>query len=92
MISEDVYDRYLEALLRGDSCTCLKIIDGLLDEQVRPIVMYVDLLQRSLYRIGELWEHNRVSVATEHLATTITERTLAAIYPTLSWPENGASR
>ncbi|MEE4314880.1 MAG: cobalamin-dependent protein [Desulfofustis sp.] len=83
MIGEDVYDRYLEALLRGDSSTCLKIVDRLLDVQVPPVVMYVDLLQRSLYRIGELWEHNRISVATEHLATAITERILAAIYPSL---------
>jgi MerR family transcriptional regulator, light-induced transcriptional regulator len=83
MISEEFYSRYLEALLRGDSSCCLKMAGGLLDEQVQPVAIYVDLLQRSLYRIGELWEHNRVSVATEHLATAITERILAAIYPSL---------
>jgi len=83
MISEDVYNRYLEALLRGDSSTCLKMAGGLLGEQVRPVALYVELLQRSLYQVGELWEHNRVSVATEHLATAITERILAAIYPSL---------
>jgi methanogenic corrinoid protein MtbC1 len=83
MISEAVYNRYLEALLRGDSGTCLRMAGGLLSEKVRPVALYVDLLQRSLYQVGELWEHNRISVAAEHLATAITERVLAAIYPSL---------
>lgn len=38
--------------------------------------MYQDLVQRSLYEVGELWERGHVSVATEHLATAITESLL----------------
>jgi hypothetical protein len=31
--------------------------------------LYEDLVMRSLYDVGELWEHGKISVATEHLAT-----------------------
>jgi methanogenic corrinoid protein MtbC1 len=45
--------------------------------------LYADLIQRSLYEVGALWESGRVSVATEHLATAITESLLNLVYPRL---------
>jgi hypothetical protein len=45
--------------------------------------LYKDLFQKSLYRVGEVWEFNRISVAREHLATAITEGFLNLIYPML---------
>ena len=45
--------------------------------------IYQDLVQRSLYEVGSLWERGRVSVATEHLATAITESLLNLVYPRL---------
>jgi methanogenic corrinoid protein MtbC1 len=34
-----------------------------------------------MYEVGELWEHNRISVAREHLATSVTEFLLTLVYP-----------
>jgi methanogenic corrinoid protein MtbC1 len=42
-------------------------------------VLYVQVFQRAMYRVGELWEHQRISVAVEHLATAIVERMLALV-------------
>ena len=83
MISEELYCRYLSALLQGDTRHCTTIVTGLLEENIQLTNLYTELLQKSLYRVGELWETNRISVAVEHLATAITERMLASVYPTL---------
>jgi methanogenic corrinoid protein MtbC1 len=80
-ITDSVYDRYLGALLSGDSTACTRQVQQVLDADVAIATLYTDLFQRSLYRVGELWETNRISVAVEHLATAITERLLAGVYP-----------
>jgi MerR family transcriptional regulator, light-induced transcriptional regulator len=83
MITEELYSRYENALLKGDTQQCSKIVTLLLEENIETTSLYTDLFQRALYRIGELWEMNRISVAVEHLATAITERMLAKVYPTI---------
>ncbi len=83
MITEETYRHYVEVLLHGDSGACLETATRLLSTGSPPEALYIGLLQRSLYHIGELWEQNRISVATEHLASAITERILAIIYPVL---------
>jgi cobalamin-dependent methionine synthase I len=45
--------------------------------------IYVDVFAESLYRVGKLWEQNTISVAQEHIATSITQYAIAAIYPRL---------
>lgn len=55
-------------------------------------VLYQEFVERSLYEVGALWEQGRVSVATEHLATAITEGLLNLVYPRLfSQPHIGRS-
>ena len=79
MISDGIYRNYLTALLAGDRAACAPVVQDLLAEGVGLKTLYVQLFQRSLYQIGELWEHQRVSVAVEHLATAITERMLTLV-------------
>ena len=40
-------------------------------------------MRRALYEVGELWETGKISVATEHLATAISEALLSLTYPRL---------
>jgi methanogenic corrinoid protein MtbC1 len=80
---EDTYAPYLEALLAGDGKKCRMIFASWLAAGIELRVLYQDLVQRSLYDVGALWEQGRVSVATEHLATAITESLLNLVYPTL---------
>jgi methanogenic corrinoid protein MtbC1 len=86
------YARYLDALLAGDRRRCHEEFEVWLAAGTDLRSLYQDLIQHSLYDVGALWEHGRVSVATEHLATAITESLLNLIYPRLfSQPRIGRS-
>jgi MerR family transcriptional regulator, light-induced transcriptional regulator len=73
MIPEAVYQHYLNALLDGDKKQCAQIALNLIDQKISIKEIYMELFQRSMYRIGQLWEREKCSVAGEHVATKITE-------------------
>ncbi len=81
--TNEAYARYLEALLAGDRQRCRREFEAWLAAGTDLRTLYQDFIQRSLYEVGELWERGRVSVATEHLATAITESLLSLVYPRL---------
>jgi len=81
MINEKEYEKYLEALLGGNRRECHSIVKNLLKTDIDVKDLYVHLFQRALYKVGELWESNKISVATEHVATAITEGVLSLVYP-----------
>jgi methanogenic corrinoid protein MtbC1 len=83
MTEESVYQSYLNALLVGRRAECRDIVQNLLDAKIELKELYTGLFQRSMYRVGELWENNRITVANEHLATSITESLLNLAYPTI---------
>ena len=72
---------YLDDLVAGRRPACAARVDALLAQGVSPREIYVDLFQSSLYEIGRRWETGEVSVATEHLATAITEELLGRVFP-----------
>jgi MerR family transcriptional regulator, light-induced transcriptional regulator len=82
-IEEADYQQYLDALLRGDRPVCSRIVAELSAAGAGVKDLYLNLFQRSLYQVGELWEGHQISVATEHLATAITERVMALVQPEL---------
>ena len=83
MIEESVYQNYLSALLAGRRSECHDIVQKLLAAPIDIKELYGKLFQRSMYRVGELWENNRITVANEHLATSITESLLNLAYPSI---------
>lgn len=83
VIEESVYQNYLTALLAGRRSECHNIVQSLLHDHIEIKELYTGLFQKSMYKVGELWETNRITVATEHLATAITEGLLNLIYPSL---------
>lgn len=82
-IADDVYQPYLNHLLAGRKPECARIVTDLIDGGNRVKDLYIGLFQRSMYQVGELWESNAISVAVEHLATSITENLFALTYPTI---------
>jgi MerR family transcriptional regulator, light-induced transcriptional regulator len=82
-IAETSYQNYLEVLLAGDRHRSATMVKELLHQGVSLKAVYLDLIQRAMYEVGTLWEHNAVSIATEHLASATTELLLAQIYPQL---------
>lgn len=83
MITDRVYNDYLDLLLQGRRLECGRIVQDLIDRGVDIRILYTDLFQKSLYAVGDLWERNRISVAREHLATAVTEGLLNQVYPVL---------
>lgn len=73
MITAETYDQYLTNLLRGHKGHCIETVESLLASDTGVREIYEHLFRRSLYQVGEYWEHNKISVATEHMATAITE-------------------
>src|SRR6056297_251223 len=80
-MDEKTYKEYIEHLIKGNKNGCDRIVSQLLDDNTPVQVIYEKLFQRSLYEIGSLWETNKISVAVEHLATSITERLMTRLYP-----------
>ncbi len=80
-IPPELYSAYLDALLAGDRRRCQTIFTGLLEGGVPVRRVYADLVKRSLYEVGVLWERNRISVAIEHVATAISEGLLNFALP-----------
>lgn len=76
--------RYLAALMAGDRREAIDVVveDGLWSGVPVPS-LYLDVVQPALYEIGRLWEHGRITVAQEHLATTISRLAISQLHPHL---------
>jgi MerR family transcriptional regulator, light-induced transcriptional regulator len=81
LITESTYEQYLAALLLGDRPGCSSIVQDSSSAGAEVKDLYLNLFQRSLYQVGDLWEQHRISVAVEHLATAITERVMTIVQP-----------
>jgi len=89
---EQSFTPYMDRLLLGDRRGCRVIVHGLLAEGISFKNLYVNLFQRAMYRTGELWMRNELSVAAEHLATSITLDMMTLVHPTLlDSPRKGKS-
>lgn len=73
MINETVYLNYLNNLLAGNKKECTLLVQKLLEQKTDVRTIFIKLFQRSMYRIGQLWEKDKCSIADEHIATKITE-------------------
>jgi methanogenic corrinoid protein MtbC1 len=72
---------FYTALVDGDKDKCASIVQSLLADGVNLNDVYVELFQKSLYRIGKLWDHNQMSIPEEHLATQIIESLISRFAP-----------
>lgn len=75
---------YLDALLEGNRVKCSAIVNDFLQQRSSIKDLYEEVLKASLYQVGELWETNKISVATEHMATAITEGVLNELFMKLT--------
>lgn len=73
MIKEVYYWDYFNSLLKGDKHHCKEIVVSLLEGGTDIKEIYIELLQKSLYKIGKMWEDGKSSIAEEHIASKITE-------------------
>ncbi|MBS4058387.1 MAG: cobalamin-dependent protein [Bacteroidetes bacterium] len=74
------YKPFLDALLSGNQMKCSQLTDEFLQHEPDVKLLYEEIYKKSLYAVGELWEYNKISVATEHLASAIVESLLNKLY------------
>lgn len=79
-LEDKIQRNFLEALLIGDRFQCSTIVKTLIQNNVPIKDIYENIIKISMYRVGELWEYNKISVATEHLASAISESILNEHY------------
>lgn len=90
MITEEFFSKYQQNLLQGQQNSCRKMVEKLLENNISIKSLYVDLFQRSMYQVGSMWEKNQMSVAHEHLCTSITQNLISQVYPRLlALPHHG---
>jgi methanogenic corrinoid protein MtbC1 len=75
-----VLDRYLTAQLGGDPKAALRVIDEALADGHAVRALQRDVVQAAQREIGSLWQSNEISVAHEHMATAIAQRTLMHLF------------
>lgn len=83
MKTQEIYEEYLAAILKADRRQCHEIIRQAVDNGSSLIDIYSQVFFPAMVKIGELWQHNQISVAQEHLATAITQNIISSLYPTL---------
>jgi MerR family transcriptional regulator, light-induced transcriptional regulator len=88
----DKYEEYFKNLLDGNKSACAGIVNNLLNESIDIMDLYTLYFQKSMYKIGELWEFNQISVSKEHLATAITESMMSFVYPKIFGAEHNGKK
>lgn len=73
-------DSFLSALLRGDRKFGSEIARKYSNSQDDIKMFYEHIVKTALYKVGELWEYNTITVAAEHLATSLSESIMNELY------------
>ncbi len=72
---------FYNSLIDGDKDKCIHLVQTLIEDGVDLKNIYVELFQASLYRIGKQWDHNKISIPEEHMATQIIESLISRFAP-----------
>jgi methanogenic corrinoid protein MtbC1 len=70
------HKNFLDLLLSGSHLKCSELVQRYLDDKITTNELYENIMKKALYDVGELWEFNKISVASEHLASAIVEAIL----------------
>jgi len=76
----DKKNQFLSYILEGDFEKALKFTKKIVKKYEDIENFYLKIIQPALYDVGNLWETGKISVAEEHLATSIVGRVMANIY------------
>ncbi len=82
------YEVFFKALLKGNRKLCSRIVNTLLKQKKDVKIIYEELLKPAMYEVGVLWERNKITVATEHMASAVTETLMNELYATIPFSGN----
>lgn len=85
-------DEYMDHLLAGDEEFCLAQGQAQANDLDGLHYLYVEIIEPAQYRVGELWEGGKISVASEHLATAINSYVASTCYAPLAHATTGGPK
>jgi methanogenic corrinoid protein MtbC1 len=83
---------YVDHLIAGEDEVCLAEAREIAKDLPGLHRLYVDTIQPSQYKVGEIWEGGKISVATEHLATATNSYVATRCYASLAREMVGGPR
>jgi methanogenic corrinoid protein MtbC1 len=72
---------YLDAVRAADAPGAFRVAAGALAGGLSVSGLYQRVIAPAMYEVGELWAKGALTIADEHLATSLTQRVLAALRP-----------
>lgn len=76
-----VRKRYLDYLLKHDSKSAMNFIMELFNAGFTLDEIYIDIIQKVMVEVGQLWHRGVIGVAEEHFITVATQSVLSQFYP-----------
>jgi methanogenic corrinoid protein MtbC1 len=86
LVAEALSDRFGMALLAGDLKAAEELAREALELTLGETMLYDDVVRPAMHRVGVLWAAGEISVAHEHLATTIATRVLVLAHELAGMP------
>ena len=84
-VTNDRYDivrrKYLDYLLNHDSRSAMKFIMEVFNKGYSLDEIYIDVIQKVMIEVGQLWHQGKITVADEHFITVATQSVLSQFYP-----------
>ena len=80
-IKQSHFLSFFNSLVDGEKERCTHIVQSLVNDGYDLKDIYNDLFKKSLYRIGKLWDHDKMSIPEEHMATQIVESLISRFAP-----------
>lgn len=84
--TQEFFKEYLRALLAGHWRSLSRVVHTVLDKGLPVPEFYDKFVRDSMYEIGCMWENDQVTIGQEHLASSLTERVLAEVFPRVVTP------
>ncbi|TMU84964.1 cobalamin B12-binding domain-containing protein [Bacillus sp. BHET2] len=71
---------FTKSILAGDVQALLELHSSSIHSKMDNFTFYEKIIKPSMYKVGELWEKNHITVADEHLATATLKYLLATLF------------
>ncbi len=72
---------YLNSLLRADKYKAREVVEEALNKDISLEKIYLEIFQKSLIRVGELWHSGNITVDEEHYITGMTQNIMMQLWP-----------
>jgi len=84
-------DQFLDYLIQMDDDQAYQFVQLKIEEGYTLKEIYLDLLQPTLYKVGDLWQQRIITVAKEHYITAAIQHIIGKLYPLLFTNKGNAS-